>query len=279
MNKMNGDEITLTNINMKILRKGKVNIGQNTKIYLGPYIKISIENTICKKLSDIDSFDMTNNCGKINHYFDQISIEGALSFLSMTNPDITYTSGVITSKKNFDKLFSFKGDSIINYLYRVSTLPAIHQYIESEIRKHENKTIDSDDAIVIYIPDILIYLDKRGNVIHQPYTINLLLVVVPSYKMMKESENINRFEVGRRYVDDLCDAALKCGVKNLVIDPFCHKRLLKNANDISNYWLEKEDIYDMRTHIDSISYCVPTKYYSTLFKMSSGMNGFIDLIV
>ena len=49
---------------------------------------------------------------------------------------------------------------------------------------------------------------------------------------------------------------------------------LLDFNTFFLFWVSS-----IRISIDSISYCVPTKYYSTLFKMSSGMNGFIDLIV
>lgn len=280
--KENNDIISLISANMKILRKGKIKIDGDTKIYLEPYIEKSVNNTVCGKLLDIISRmdEVDDECErKINHYFDQISVETALTFLSITNPDIIYTAGVISSKKNFDRMFSFKGDSTVNYLYRVSTLPAIYQSIESIVKEKENESNDTNDAFVLYIPDILIYLDNKGNTLHQPYKVNLLITIVPTYKILKESEGLSIFETGRRYVDDLCDAALKCGVKNLVVDPFSHKKLLETAPYISDYWITKEEIYDMRNHIDSISYCVPTKYYSTLFKMSSGMKGFLDLIV
>ena len=97
----------------------------------------------------------------------------------------------IVNKKKSISCFNMLNDTIIGSLLRTSTLKPIYKRLKSEWEEL-NKDDKSDFVNVLYIPNILVFLDENtGKPLRQPYQINLLLISLPSTKYMLNANGSN----------------------------------------------------------------------------------------
>ena len=88
----------------------------------------------------------------------------------------------VVNKKNSCDGFNFDDATIVGNLMRTSLLPAIYKRImDNWVDINDKKNLSTN---VLFIPDILVYLDKyTGEVLRYPYKVNLLLIAEKSGKI------------------------------------------------------------------------------------------------
>lgn len=220
--------------NIKILKSGKVKIKKGTKINLQPLIDTSSKDVVISRIDGILSKEDVNidvpKC-TVSTTTTLSSMRRSVDLLSRSGDNTVYTLTHVINKKNALDIFDFMDDSIIGNLLRTSSLGAVYKKVKSAW-----KDLNQDDKTkftnVLFIPNILVFLDeKTGDTKRLPYKVNLLLIAEPSISNMSEGiEKVEDVEATRRIIEDVLDAGIKCGCKDMIVNPYCYKQLLNDVD-------------------------------------------------
>lgn len=283
-NKKKKDAYSIAEQNIKILKSGKVKIKKGQKISLTPYISDSVANIVCSRLDaiiDTSRVDIDTSACKFDTDLIMNTIKRSVEMLTKLDKGITYTITHIINKKDAIKIFDFMNDSIVGTLLRSSTLASIFkkiQYDWSELNVGDKSSFTN----ILFVPNILVFLDPdTGKIIKTPYKVNLLLIVEPSQKYQKEIplEKATDEEAITRMISDVFTAAIKCGAKNLVVAPYCHKLLLNDPYNTAGVWCDHISTQDTISNLSSVNFAINNEELYIIFmkRKSTGLNS--DLTV
>lgn len=226
--------------NIQILKSGKVKFMKNEKVDISSFVDKSVENTIISRLNGIISKEDVVIDTKDLHSNVSTSLTSQLHTVELTykanNPD-TETVVITMPKKSSLNLFDYLGADTLGEILRVSSLAAIYKQVKDKwVELNKNDT--SQFTNVMFVPDVMIFLDSKGFMLKNPMNINVLIIAVPSRSKMNEGgiEEPTVEEAITRVVADVSDAAIKCGAKHLIIDPFDYKLFYKNPTEASKAW-------------------------------------------
>lgn len=270
--------------NIKILKSGKIKIKKGQKISLDPYIDESVENTICSRSTGIISKEdvvvSNGEASRIDITTNLSSMKRTADMLSKTTTPTTYTITHVINKKETSEIFDFLDDSIIGILLRTSTLASIYKKIKNEWLdlNDEDKTSFFN---VLYIPNIFVFLDEDGKIKKKPFKVNLLLVAIPSLKHFSEVkidgiDEVDESIYTKKIIDEITDISIKCGAKNLIVAPYCHKVFLNDAHYTAELWRNATSNGCAISHISSIDFAVNDDNLYIIFSKNQNRNGSLN---
>jgi uncharacterized protein (TIGR02452 family) len=231
----------LAEANIKVLKSGKLKIAKGQKISLKPLINESVSNSIVSRLDGIISKEEavveTEKlvCDVTTNLTDEIH---TVDLASKVNSPVTQTIVISLTKKEVGKAFDYLKADALGILLRTSTLGSIYKSIR-------DKWIDlnRDDETcftnVLFIPKVLCFIDfNTGELRKFPLYVNVLIVVTPIVKKMEENsiEETTEDDASARVIADITEAAIKCGCKNIVVNPFGNKILTKDLSATATMW-------------------------------------------
>ena len=250
----------LAEANIKILKSGKIQFSKKQKIDLSLFANEAIEGAVVSRLDGIISkedvvIDTEGlRCDTLTTMMSDIKIAELTSQVSQTaiteqgiknsvktvNPS---TIVITINKKDAIDVFDFLEGGTLGDILRCSTLASI--YSNENIKPawvELNKDDNSNFTNILYIPKVMVFIDRETREIRKvPYYIDLLIVAVPSVKRMKIDDENNVEEVSiedatARVIADIAEAAIKCGCKDLIFDPYAYKLFTKEPRTTANLW-------------------------------------------
>lgn len=249
----------LAKANIKVLQSGKIKVTKGEKISIKPFVKESVDNVIMSRLDGIISkedvvVDTENlRCDKATNMIDEMQI---LDLTSKVSSATTKTIVVSMTKKNVLNAFDYLGCDTIGMLLRTSTLASIYTSIK-EAWVELNKDDATNFTNVLFIPKIMVFIDfNTGKIRKTPLYVNLLVVATPPVNKMSSDgvEEISDEMAASRVIADIVESVIKCGAKNIILNPYCNKILQKDKNMVSNLWNQVTTGQRVLEQINSIDY-------------------------
>lgn len=268
------DSYSIAQKNVKILKEGKIKIPKGPKVPIEQFIADSVSRTVALPLDTIIAQEaMTSTKDS-----PEIDLQMSTMWDVITRPTFTASSVlggtvhtvVTVVKKPGSDVFNFDDATIVGNLMRTSNLPAIYKRIEDNWTDVNNKKNLSTN--ILFIPDILVYLDRySGEVLRYPYKVNLLLIAEPSKKDIEESpeykdKDVTKEDLIERIISDVAEASVKCGASNLVIAPYCHKWLVSDIYITAEKWKEMCAFQPVCVAIEKIVFAVNKEDLYIIFK-------------
>lgn len=255
--------------NIKILASGKIKILKG-KVNIKPYVKESIKASVVSRLDGIISKeDVVIDTPSETIYTRYMTNPVDASRLFKANSTDTPTIVVTMQKSKVTKSFDFLKSNTIGNLLRISSLASIY----SEIRDQWvelNKDDNSEFTNVLFIPDIVVFLDmKSGDLNDTIYKVNLLIVAPPAPEKMVENnlDEVNDTAAASRIIADIVESSIKCGAKNIIVDPYCHKILGKDKSDTALLWERVITGQRFKEQIKSISFAIEDEANFVIFNV------------
>lgn len=269
------DSYSISQKNVKILKEGKIKIPKGPKVPIEKFISDSVNKTVALPLDAIIAQESLTSAKETP----TIDLQMSTMWDVITRPSFTAeavlggsvnTAVIVVNKKNSGEAFTFDDGTIVGSLMRTSLLPAIYKRImDNWVDINDKKNLSTN---VLFIPDILVYLDKStGEVLRYPYKVNLLLIAEPSKKDFEESpeykdKEVTKEELVERIVSDVAEAAVKCGVSNLVIAPYCHKWLVNDIYITAEKWKDMCSFQPICVAIEQIVFAINKEDLYIIFK-------------
>ena len=270
----------LAEANIKILKSGKIKFSKDQKIDLSLFANESIEGAVVSRLDGIiskedviiDTEDL--RCDVLSTMTEDIKIaelssqvtqtaiseQGIKNSIRTVNPP---TIVITINKKDAIDVFDFLEGGTLGDILRCSTLASIYS---SDTIKPTWVELNKDDASnftnILFIPKVMIFIDRETREIRKtPYYVNLLIVAVPSVKRMKTDDENNVEEVTipdaiARVIADIAEAAIKCGCKDLIFDPYAYKLFTKDPRETANLWYLMTSSQRFIENIHSINFAL-----------------------
>lgn len=245
----------LAESNIQMLKSGKIKVSKDQKIDISSFVSKSIEDTVISRLDaiiskedvKIDTADLHPNVttNLLNPVF-------TAELSARCNNPVTETIIIPINKKASLNVFDYLGFDTLGVLLRASTLASVYKKVKPQWVELNNED-GSQYTNVLYIPGVMVFLDfESGKIRKTPFKVNILLIAVPSQAKMNENgiEKATDEEACSRIIADMVDAAIKCGCKNLIIDPFSHKKLDKDVPSTSKLW---NQIVTSQRYIENIN--------------------------
>lgn len=269
----------LAKSNIQILKSGKIKVAKDQKINLKSFVNDSIENSVVSRLNAIISredvvidtadlrADVTTNMTS--------DVKTAELAARANNPN-TNTIVLTVNKKNALDVFDFLEDGSLGIILRTSTLASI--YKDDSIKSKWvdlNKNDKTNFTNVLYIPKIMVFIDpSNGKIRKTPYYINLLLLAVPTQKNMGEAvEEVSDENACARVIADICDAAIKCGAKNLIIDPYDYKMFRKEPHTTAELWYQISTGQRFIEQFNSVIFTIENEELFIVFNAVNSVRG------
>lgn len=261
----------LAKSNIQVLKSGKIKIAKGEKINLKSFVNESIRNTVVSRLDGIISqenvvvdtsdlrVDVTTNMTS--------DIKTSELVSRVSSPRIS-TIVITVNKKNALDVFDFLDDGTLGIILRTSTLASI--YSDDSVKKkwvNLNKDDKTTFTNVLYVPKIMVFIDpETGKVRKTPYYINLLLIAVPSTKKMVEGvEEISDEDSIARIIADISDSAIKCGAKDLIIDPYGYKLCKKQPHITAELWSQISTSQRFIEQLNSVIFSIDNEELFIIF--------------
>ena len=261
----------LAKSNIQVLKSGKIKIAKGEKISLKSFVNDSIQNTVISRLDGIISKEdvvLETKDLRVDITSSMTSDFKTSELASRVQTPKTNTIVVTINKKNALDVFDMLDDSSLGIILRTSTLTSI--YSEKEVKdkwvelNHNDKTSFTN---IMYVPNIMVFLDpSTGKIREKPYYINLLLVAVPSQKKMSDGiESLSYENVVGRIIADICDAGIKCGAKDLIVDPYQYKVMRKDPHVTAELWSQISTTQKFIEQIHSMIFTIENEELFIIF--------------
>lgn len=229
--------------------------------------KPSIDNAIVSRLDGIPTKEriIVNNeiVTPPNVYVSKLSEIEALEYLSSCDNDennvepFEFTLIIADTKKRVLRMFEYDYVSYTNpidYLNRVSTLPDVYKAVENrwvELNKDDSTNFTN----VMYLPEIIIFLTTNRKLRKDWIKLNLLVVAIPTQNDMgNDIESLSDQGACKYTIGNMMDAAIKCGARNLIINPHQNKLLRKDLYMTSDLWMRALLTTPVKENIESIHF-------------------------
>ena len=247
--------------NIKILKSGKIKFSKDHKLDIESFVKESVDDSIVSRLDTIISradvvVDMDEVKRDLKTYLvPELSIAEISSRVSDAD---TRTIVIPINKKEALSSFDFLNSGVLGSILRTSTLAAIYKKVKStwkELCKKDNSHLTN----VLFIPKVMIFLDeKTGKIRNQPFYINVLIVAVPPAKYALENciEDVSDEDMVKRYINDIINTSIKCGCKDIIINPYNSSVLEKDIVSTTEVWMRNLSNQECKEHFNSISFSI-----------------------
>lgn len=237
----------LADTNLKILKSGKIKVEKGQKVDITPFVKDSIEKSnVCRLHGLISQEDVSDKTIKTDITTNLLSPLSTAILTNRLNTNDVPTLVYAVTKKHALDIFSMIDDSEISALLRSSTLGAIYRELKPQWEGIIHDELKTMESVVMEIPKVMIYFDiTTGEIKKNPTYINLLLIAVPNAKYIKKGDSVTGEEGLEKVSDeekittivaDMCDAIIKTGNKNVILNPFTIPYLTKHADTTAEVW-------------------------------------------
>ena len=256
------------------INKGKLKIKKGEYVDINPIVEYSTKEAVVSRLDNIISQEDvvidTADC-RVNIQTYMMNELYTAEMFARTNVNKLYTIALPISKKNALNVFDFMGTSILSAILRTSTFC----YSVNKLMKGfggvtpENiiingwEDLNKDDCSnftnVLYVPKVLEFIDFNKGKIRKDgmFSFNTLVLAIPSKdKMSDDEEEVSVTDAASRVIADICDAAIKCGCKDLIVNPFGHKYLAKSKSDTAKLWKQISTSQRFIENFDSVTFAV-----------------------
>jgi hypothetical protein len=164
----------------------------------------------------------------------------------MTNMDGVIQSSYVSEVKTIvaltdksNKSFDFRSECAIGDILRTSNLGLILKKLKSHWATFANK--DTTDPIVMYIPDVFVFLDPdKGIKLQNPFRINVVIVSESSDKRLKENMSMDvknpKAQIMINTIADICDAMILLDEYKFVVQPIFKDYSLDIMDTIEEAW-------------------------------------------
>jgi hypothetical protein len=197
--------------------------------------------------------------------------DNLINNLCLTNVSANNMTIVVPIRKDdvSDKLWKY-GD-MVSHISSTSILYAI--IINKKIATPSimnrwlglNEKDRSEYTNVMFVPNIPVFYETKTNKknhkfvllpFEKTYKVNLLFVAVPSRTNAKSGiEKMEKDEYCQRVINDCIEAAVKCGCKRLIIDPFKPKNVFKfDSRALAKMWKSVLGTHRAIENIDDVSF-------------------------
>ena len=113
-----------------------------------------------------------------------------------------------------------------------------------------------------------------GKIRKTPYYINLLLVSVPTQKNMTDGvEELSNEDMCARIIADICEAAIKCGARDLILDPYAYKMFRKEPHITAELWYQITTGQRFIEQFESVVFTVENEELFVIFNAVNAVRG------
>ena len=234
----------ISNKNLEIVRKCKFRLYDGAKVKLKNDVQTSIDGVKMGRLEDLlykekIEVDNTNLKSDITSITLANPLEAVTALNTITGKNAPrYTFIIPMNKKDIHFEFDMLKDTTLGELLRTTYLPLVYKKVSDDWKKLNEKD-KTESTNVLYIPNVMHYLDLDGKIKSRPFYINILIVAVPELKYLTNGEPETRsddeFYTGR-IVADILDSAIKVGATHLVFNPFGINGLKNDLGITANCW-------------------------------------------
>ena len=229
--------------NLSILGKCKFRLFDGAKIKFKHDVNASVEKTKMGKLENL--------LFKENVVVDKVELKSSITTTTLATAMETVTAletlngytakrqtVVITmNKSDITESFDMLKDTTLGEILRTTFFPLVYKKVADQWKELNNGD-KSDSTNVLYVPDVLYYLnDATGKIKHTLTFINILILAIPDKKYIKNGEVENRTDdemyIGR-IIGDILDASIRVEAKDVIFNPFEPKALRKDTSVTAN---------------------------------------------
>ena len=257
--------------NIKILKSGKIKFAKDEKLDLSNFIKESVDDVIVSRLDAIISkedvvIELDEMKRDLRTYL--LSELDIAAMQSLTNSAVTPTIVIPVDKKDALDCFDFLDGGVIGSILRTSTFASVYKKVKKqwkELCKKDNSHLTN----VLYVPKVMVFLDElTGKIINSPFYINVLIVATPPAKYMLENPvtDIEDEDVIKRYVTDILNTSIKCGCKDIIINPYNAKVLEDDLSVTTETWLKHLSNQRCKENFNSISFSLEDQNLFIVFE-------------
>lgn len=269
----------LAKSNIQILKSGKIKVSKDQKINLKPFVNDSIDNAVVSRFNAIISqervvIDTTDLRADVTT--NMTSDIKTAELASRVNSPKTNTIVVTVNKKNALDVFDFLENGTLGVILRTSTLASIYKDDSIKDRWVDlNKDDKSSFTNVMFVPKIMVFIDpSTGKIRKTPYYINLLLVAVPNQKNMSDGvEEVSNEDACARVIADICEAAIKCGARDLIFDPYGFKMFKKEPHITAELWYQITTGQRFIEQFDSMIFTIENEELFVIFNAVNAVRG------
>ena len=242
---------------IEILESGKIKFKKDEKIDISSFIETSIDDARISRLEGIPSKEEIVIDGSSNYRIEAStncsSITRIIELVSNINTTDVQTIVLPITKKKANNL---ECNEIIEWLAKSSTFASVY----AKIKKTWDKLNNDDNSCytnVMFIPNLYIFLEKKGKLRKRPITVNLMVVALPSINKAKSGlDAMDEIEYTNRIINDSMEACIKCGCKSVVIDPYYISALRKDVHYTAKYWHGKTETQRVIENIHNITFSI-----------------------
>lgn len=251
---------------IQILESGKIKFKKNEKIDISSFVEASVNDTKISRLEGIPSKEEIIIDGLENYRIDvsanRSTINRIVDLVSSIDSTEVQTIVLPMTKK---KATNLESNEIIEWLGKSSTFISAY----SRLKSAWNELNDDDNSCftnVMFIPNIYIFLEKKGKLRKRPINVNLMVVAVPSINKAKDGiEVMDDIEYTNRIINDTIEACIRCGCKSIVIDPYSMNALQKDVHYTARYWYGKTETQRVIENIKNITFSIDTDELYVIF--------------
>ena len=243
---------------IQILGSGKIKFKKDEKVDIGHFVETSVNDAKISRLEGIPSkeeiiIDGSNNTYRLDATANCSSITRIIDIMSSIDSTDVQTIVLPMSKK---KASNIETNHVIEWLGKSSTFLATY----TKLKKGWD-ALNSDDSScytnVMYIPNIYIFLEKKGKFRKKPITVNLMIVALPSInKATTGIEAMDNIAYTNRVINDTIESCIRCGCKSVVVDPYCMKALMDDVHYTAKYWYGKTETQRVIENIRNVTFSI-----------------------
>lgn len=248
--------------NIKILKSGKIKFSKDNKIDVSTFVQESINDVVISRLDSIISkedviIEPDEVKRELKSYL--VSPMDIAEISSLVSSSVQKTIVIPVDKRDALDIFDFLDGGVMGEILRTSTFASIYKKVKKQW-KDLCKKDNSHFTNVLYVPKVMVFLDERtGKIKNQPFYINVLIVATPPAKYMVENcmEEIDDEDIIKRYVSDLISSSVKCGCKDIILDPYSTDVLLDNISLSTEIWMRHLSDKVSKENFNSMSFSLP----------------------
>lgn len=245
---------------MKILKSGKIMVKGDQEIDLSPFIKQSTEEAVVSRLNGIISKEdvVIDEAGKeldVKYTLQPLMKTVELDAQIPSDGELS-TMIIPIKKKSAITAFDFLADGPLGELLRSSSFASSYKKIKKQWVEL-NKNDSSEFTNVLYIPNIMIFMDpKTGKFRKEPYKINVLILALPTKSQFinEERPTVTTEDAVFWIIADILESAIRLGTKKIILDPFEPKLLKKERACTADAWARALSGDKIRSQFKSINF-------------------------
>lgn len=255
----------------KVLKNGKLLLPNGKKYNLKKRLHIDSDNVTIGRLSVMVNHEERKSDNKNPPSVSYMLKDGIFAdeLLDIDNPTF-----IITLKKNdCIDAFNYSDDSLLGFLLNYTTLGYQYKAVKKQWKSINEEDDNNNLTNIMFIKNVLFILSPTGKhkVLPEPKKINVIILALPKPKNFKYFSKDNKplslysneYEIDKlkrtRIITDILEAGIKCGCKNIVLNPFAHLFLYKDKSETVYAWKYAFETERSREFLKSITFVVDDK--------------------